>query len=108
MTLKTTVAVVGLGYVGCRSPSSSARHIRPSDSIFRATKVEAYRKFVDPTGEVSTAELRPRTACASPRTPPLLRDGGFHRRRRADADRRGAPTRLRPAARRERSQSAAT
>jgi len=53
-----TVAVVGLGYVGLPLAVEFGK-IGPTIGFdLSEPKVESYRRFVDPTGEVSTEELR--------------------------------------------------
>lgn len=53
-----TVAVVGLGYVGLPLAVEFGK-IYPTIGVdLHAEKIEAYRRFVDPTGEISTEELK--------------------------------------------------
>jgi UDP-N-acetyl-D-galactosamine dehydrogenase len=54
----TTVAVVGLGYVGLPLAVAFGRHYRTIGFDLSTAKIEAYRNGVDPTGEVSAEELR--------------------------------------------------
>jgi len=58
MTNNTTIAVVGLGYVGLPLAVEFGKHFRTIGFDLSVKKVEAYRRFVDPTGEVSTEELK--------------------------------------------------
>jgi len=58
MTNNTTIAVVGLGYVGLPLAVEFGKHFRTIGFDLSVKKVEAYRRFVDPTGEVSAAELQ--------------------------------------------------
>ena len=58
MTNNTTIAVVGLGYVGLPLAVEFGKHFRTIGFDLSVKKVDAYRKFVDPTGEVSTDDLR--------------------------------------------------
>jgi UDP-N-acetyl-D-glucosamine/UDP-N-acetyl-D-galactosamine dehydrogenase len=58
MTNKTTIAVVGLGYVGLPLAVEFGKRFRTIGFDLSVKKIDAYRKFVDPTGEVSTAELK--------------------------------------------------
>jgi UDP-N-acetyl-D-glucosamine/UDP-N-acetyl-D-galactosamine dehydrogenase len=53
-----TVAVVGLGYVGLPLAVEFGKQFQTIGLDLSTEKVEAYRRHVDPTGEVSTAELR--------------------------------------------------
>jgi UDP-N-acetyl-D-galactosamine dehydrogenase len=53
-----TIAVVGLGYVGLPLAVEFGKK-RPTIGFDLSTaKVESYKKFIDPTGEVSTESLR--------------------------------------------------
>jgi UDP-N-acetyl-D-galactosamine dehydrogenase len=54
----TTVAVVGLGYVGLPLAVEFGKRHRTIGFDLSKEKVDAYRRHVDPTGEVSTEELR--------------------------------------------------
>lgn len=53
----TTIAVVGLGYVGLPLAVEFGRRFRTVGFDLSESKVEAYRRHVDPTGEVSTDQL---------------------------------------------------
>ena len=52
------VAVVGLGYVGLPLAVEFGKKRQTIGFDMSSAKVESYRRFVDPTGEVSTADLR--------------------------------------------------
>jgi UDP-N-acetyl-D-galactosamine dehydrogenase len=54
----TTIAVVGLGYVGLPLAVEFGKRFATIGFDLSTAKVEAYRRFVDPTGEVSTEDLR--------------------------------------------------
>ncbi len=54
----TVVAVVGLGYVGLPLAVEFGKKYRTIGYDLSAEKVANYRKFVDPTGEVSSGDLR--------------------------------------------------
>jgi len=54
----STVAVVGLGYVGLPLAVAFGRKFRTIGFDLSAKKIESYRGYVDPTGEVSSEELR--------------------------------------------------
>jgi UDP-N-acetyl-D-galactosamine dehydrogenase len=58
MTENTTIAVVGLGYVGLPLAVEFGKHLPTIGFDLSAAKVEAYRSGVDPTGEVSPEDLR--------------------------------------------------
>jgi UDP-N-acetyl-D-galactosamine dehydrogenase len=53
----TTVAVVGLGYVGLPLAVEFGKKFATIGFDLSDAKVDAYRRHVDPTGEVSSAEL---------------------------------------------------
>jgi UDP-N-acetyl-D-galactosamine dehydrogenase len=52
------VAVVGLGYVGLPLAVEFGKQFRTIGFDLSQAKVDAYKRFVDPTGEVSTADLK--------------------------------------------------
>ena len=52
------VAVVGLGYVGLPLAVEFGKKCRTIGFDLSRAKVENYRRFVDPTGEVASADLR--------------------------------------------------
>ena len=54
----TTVAVVGLGYVGLPLAVEFGKKQRTIGFDLSVTKVDSYRKFIDPTGEVSSEDLK--------------------------------------------------
>jgi len=58
MTSSTTIAVVGLGYVGLPLAVEFGKRYRTIGFDLSRAKIEAYQTFVDPTGELSTEELR--------------------------------------------------
>jgi UDP-N-acetyl-D-galactosamine dehydrogenase len=58
MRSNEVVAVVGLGYVGLPLAVEFGKKGRTIGFDLSASKIENYRKFVDPTGEVSTEELK--------------------------------------------------
>ncbi len=64
MTSSMTIAVCGLGYVGLPLAVEFGKKIRTIGFDLSRAKVEAYRRFVDPTGEVSSEELRKATMLA--------------------------------------------
>jgi UDP-N-acetyl-D-galactosamine dehydrogenase len=57
----SVVAVVGLGYVGLPLAVEFGKKYRTIGLDLSPSKVDAYRRHVDPTGEVSTAELKAAT-----------------------------------------------
>jgi UDP-N-acetyl-D-galactosamine dehydrogenase len=60
-TKDLTLAVVGLGYVGLPLAVAFGRHHPTIGFDLSSAKVDAYRSFVDPTGEVASADLRAAT-----------------------------------------------
>jgi UDP-N-acetyl-D-galactosamine dehydrogenase len=54
----TTVAVVGLGYVGLPLAVEFGKKFRTIGFDLSQEKVDAYRRYIDPTGEVSAEELK--------------------------------------------------
>ncbi|MCG3188196.1 MAG: UDP-N-acetyl-D-glucosamine 6-dehydrogenase [Burkholderiaceae bacterium] len=54
----TTLAVVGLGYVGLPLAVEFGKKYPTIGLDLSADKVDAYKRHIDPTGEVSTADLR--------------------------------------------------
>ncbi|MFM2447548.1 MAG: Vi polysaccharide biosynthesis protein, partial [Pseudomonadota bacterium] len=54
----TVVAVVGLGYVGLPLAVEFGKKARTIGFDLSHNKVEAYKRHVDPTGEVSTEDLK--------------------------------------------------
>jgi UDP-N-acetyl-D-glucosamine/UDP-N-acetyl-D-galactosamine dehydrogenase len=58
MIANTTIAVVGLGYVGLPLAVEFGKKFPTVGFDLSSAKIEAYRRYVDPTGEVSTEELR--------------------------------------------------
>ncbi|HKO87475.1 MAG TPA: nucleotide sugar dehydrogenase [Burkholderiales bacterium] len=54
----STVAVVGLGYVGLPLAVEFGKKYTTIGFDLSAAKVAAYKRFVDPTGEVSTEQLK--------------------------------------------------
>jgi UDP-N-acetyl-D-galactosamine dehydrogenase len=59
--IMSTVAVVGLGYVGLPLAVAFGKKLRTIGFDLSAEKVENYRRHLDPTGEVSGEELRAAT-----------------------------------------------
>jgi UDP-N-acetyl-D-glucosamine/UDP-N-acetyl-D-galactosamine dehydrogenase len=54
----TTIAVVGLGYVGLPLAVEFGKKFETIGFDLSKAKIDAYKKFVDPTGEVSTEQLK--------------------------------------------------
>ncbi len=98
----SVVAVVGLGYVGLPLAVEFGKRFRTIGFDLSQKKIDSYRRFVDPTGECSTENLKAATLLEVTTDATKLADADFVDRRGADAGRRGAPARLHAARRRER------
>ncbi|MBR0568455.1 nucleotide sugar dehydrogenase [Azoarcus sp. L1K30] len=72
-----TIAVIGLGYVGLPLAVEFGKKFRTIGFDLSAEKVAAYREFIDPTGEVSTADLRAATQLSCHTDPAVLREADF-------------------------------
>ena len=57
----SVVAVVGLGYVGLPLAAEFGKQYDTIGYDLSAEKIENYRRFCDPTGEVSTEDLQAAT-----------------------------------------------
>ncbi len=57
----STVAVVGLGYVGLPLAVEFGKKRNTIGFDLSASKIESYKRFIDPTDEVSTADLKAAT-----------------------------------------------
>ncbi len=103
-----TIAVVGLGYVGLPLAVEFGKKYRTLGFDLSEEKVESYKRFVDPTGEISSADLKASTQASLFDRPGSAVRGGLHRGRCADASRRCAPARLHAAGQELRESSAGT
>ncbi|MBC7584820.1 MAG: nucleotide sugar dehydrogenase [Tardiphaga sp.] len=54
----SAVAVVGLGYVGLPLAVEFGKKMRTIGFDLSASKVESYKRFIDPTGELTTEQMR--------------------------------------------------
>jgi UDP-N-acetyl-D-galactosamine dehydrogenase len=72
-----TIAVVGLGYVGLPLAVEFGKKFPTIGFDLSAAKVEAYRRHVDPTGEVSGDDLRASEALRVTTDPAALREADF-------------------------------
>jgi len=77
MTTKTTIAVVGLGYVGLPLAVEFGKQYTTIGFDMSEAKIAAYRKGVDPTGEVSGAELAAATGLEVTTDPSQLQRADF-------------------------------
>ncbi len=73
----TTIAVIGLGYVGLPLAVEFGKKYRTVGFDLSAEKVAAYREFCDPTGEVSSEDLRAATQLTCHTDPAVLREADF-------------------------------
>lgn len=58
MKVDEVVAVVGLGYVGLPLAVEFGKKVRTIGFDLSAAKIDNYKRFVDPTGEVATEQLQ--------------------------------------------------
>ncbi len=73
----TTIAVIGLGYVGLPLAVEFGKKYKTLGFDLSADKVAAYTRHVDPTGEVSSDELRAATQLSCSTDLALLREADF-------------------------------
>jgi UDP-N-acetyl-D-galactosamine dehydrogenase len=73
----TTIAVVGLGYVGLPLAVEFGKKYKTFGFDLSKEKVESYGRFVDPTGEVSGDELRAATQLTCSTDPAILTEADF-------------------------------
>ena len=71
------VAVVGLGYVGLPLAVEFGRRFTTVGFDLSQAKIDAYRKGVDPTGEVSSEALKASTGLSVSTDPGVLRNADF-------------------------------
>jgi UDP-N-acetyl-D-glucosamine/UDP-N-acetyl-D-galactosamine dehydrogenase len=72
-----TVAVIGLGYVGLPLAVEFGKKYRTIGFDLSEQKIGAYRRHVDPTGELSTDELKAATRLEVTTSPVALREADF-------------------------------
>lgn len=73
----TTIAVIGLGYVGLPLAVEFGKKFRTLGFDLSAEKVASYRNGVDPTGEVSSADLRAATQLSCHTDPAVIAEADF-------------------------------
>src|SRR3954465_13311670 len=73
----TTVAVVGLGYVGLPLAIEFGKKYRTIGFDLSQDKIDAYRKKVDPTGEVGAEEFKAAAKLEVTTNPRSLREADF-------------------------------
>ena len=71
------IAVVGLGYVGLPLAVEFGKKYQTVGFDLSVEKIAAYRNFVDPTGEVSSEDLRAATQLTCHTDPEVLREADF-------------------------------
>jgi UDP-N-acetyl-D-glucosamine/UDP-N-acetyl-D-galactosamine dehydrogenase len=72
-----TVAVVGLGYVGLPLAVEFGKRFRTIGLDLSEEKIQSYKRHTDPTGEVSTAELKAAHRLLPTTDAAALRDADF-------------------------------
>ena len=77
MKSNDVVAVVGLGYVGMPLAVEFGKKRTTIGFDLSQSKIDSYRNFIDPTGELSTAELRAATELSVSTDPATLADAKF-------------------------------
>jgi UDP-N-acetyl-D-galactosamine dehydrogenase len=73
----TTIAVIGLGYVGLPLAVEFGKKHDTLGFDLAADKVAAYTRHVDPTGEVSSADLRAATRLSCSTDPAVIGNADF-------------------------------
>ena len=73
----SVVAVVGLGYVGLPLAVEFGKRGKTIGFDLSAAKVDSYRRYVDPTGEVSTDELKASKHLVPTTDPAALHEADF-------------------------------
>jgi UDP-N-acetyl-D-galactosamine dehydrogenase len=77
MKADEVVAVVGLGYVGLPLAVEFGKKSKTIGFDLSETKIENYKQFVDPTGEVSTEELKAASQLAVSTDPSILSEADY-------------------------------
>jgi UDP-N-acetyl-D-galactosamine dehydrogenase len=77
MKVDEVVAVVGLGYVGLPLAVEFGKKSQTIGFDLSETKIENYKQFVDPTGEVSTEELKAARHLAVSTDPSVLAEADY-------------------------------
>ena len=73
----TIIAVIGLGYVGLPLAVEFGKKYKTLGFDLAADKVAAYARHVDPTGEVSTEDLRAATGLTCSTDPAVIGEADF-------------------------------
>jgi UDP-N-acetyl-D-galactosamine dehydrogenase len=77
MKADQVVAVVGLGYVGLPLAVEFGKKVRTIGFDLSASKIDNYKKFIDPTGEVSTEQLQAASKLEVTTDPALLAQADY-------------------------------
>ncbi len=72
-----TIAVIGLGYVGLPLAVEFGKKFRTLGLDMAADKVAAYKNFIDPTGELSSGDLRAATQLTCSTDPAIIAEADF-------------------------------
>jgi UDP-N-acetyl-D-galactosamine dehydrogenase len=72
-----TIAVVGLGYVGLPLAVEFGKKMRTLGFDLSSEKVDAYRRHIDPTGEVTTQDIKQATHLQCHTDPAVLKEADF-------------------------------
>jgi len=75
--MSTTIAVIGLGYVGLPLAVEFGKKFKTLGFDLSAEKVAAYGRHVDPTGEVSSEDLRAATRLHCSTDPAVIGEADF-------------------------------
>lgn len=73
----TTIAVVGLGYVGLPLAVEFGKKYRTIGFDLSQAKIDSYKRHIDPTGEVSTEDLKAAIQLTVSTDASLLREADF-------------------------------
>lgn len=73
----TTIAVVGLGYVGLPLAVEFGKKFRTIGFDLSQAKIDSYKHYIDPTGEVSTEDLKAATQLTVSTDASTLREADF-------------------------------
>src|SRR5574343_1379219 len=73
----TTIAVVGLGYVGLPLAVEFGKKYRTIGFDLSSEKISCYKRHYDPTGEVSTDDLKAATLLEVSTDPSTLKEADF-------------------------------
>jgi UDP-N-acetyl-D-galactosamine dehydrogenase len=73
----TTIAVVGLGYVGLPLAVEFGKKFRTIGFDLSQAKIDSYKLYIDPTGEVSTEDLKAATQLTVSTDASTLREADF-------------------------------